>query len=463
MKKNLLLAAMMLAGVSAFAANEGKTYDNFDGYTFTNLYMNSSMKGDWNSYEGKEIPSFDYVATATVFGDKIYVASSKSFAVNADGEVGLDNLGQLIEFDKATGAYIRNIVLTIDGVQINDLLCVNTVSVDDFGHMYVCGYKQNLWAEASNKAVPLNVYIVDPATGALTLAASVEFTEDDRSNTGRTDYIDVVGDLTRQNARCVIMTALSAATEKIVCGWAAEQGDSEFAPHLYGGDYVTLAVEESYPAADAFNGGTALYMLRDDEYSGELFYIDDFHTKPCLYNTEGAMLSSFADYTEADPELPVIQPSQNPNGMCEFQLGDDFFLMYPYEEYDNGQLNRARLTRYGVQGDFATLQPMYNFPQIGLGDKKGAGRRYHVLRAEIKTDANGKQAAEIFNYKTGNGFALYQLAQPGYNGAGVEGVMVSEDANAPVEFFNLQGIRVENPANGVFVRRQGSTVTKVVL
>ena len=39
---------------------------------------------------------------------------------------------------------------------------------------------------------------------------------------------------------------------------------------------------------------------------------------------------------------------------------------------------------------------------------------------------------------------------------------INADANAPVEYFNLQGIRVANPENGVFVRRQGNTVTKVV-
>lgn len=46
-------------------------------------------------------------------------------------------------------------------------------------------------------------------------------------------------------------------------------------------------------------------------------------------------------------------------------------------------------------------------------------------------------------------------------GAGVESVAV--DANAPVEYFNLQGIRVAEPANGIFIRRQGSTTRKVVL
>lgn len=37
------------------------------------------------------------------------------------------------------------------------------------------------------------------------------------------------------------------------------------------------------------------------------------------------------------------------------------------------------------------------------------------------------------------------------------------DENAPVEYFNLQGIRVANPENGIFIRRQGSNVAKVVL
>ncbi len=47
-------------------------------------------------------------------------------------------------------------------------------------------------------------------------------------------------------------------------------------------------------------------------------------------------------------------------------------------------------------------------------------------------------------------------------GAGVEDIDV-EAANAPAEYFNLQGIRVAEPANGIFIRRQGNKVTKVVL
>lgn len=44
---------------------------------------------------------------------------------------------------------------------------------------------------------------------------------------------------------------------------------------------------------------------------------------------------------------------------------------------------------------------------------------------------------------------------------GVEDVTVDE--NAPVEYYNLQGVRVANPENGIYIRRQGSKVGKVLV
>ena len=40
---------------------------------------------------------------------------------------------------------------------------------------------------------------------------------------------------------------------------------------------------------------------------------------------------------------------------------------------------------------------------------------------------------------------------------------VMNDANAPVEYYNLQGVKVANPGKGVFIKKQGSKTTKVVL
>ena len=43
---------------------------------------------------------------------------------------------------------------------------------------------------------------------------------------------------------------------------------------------------------------------------------------------------------------------------------------------------------------------------------------------------------------------------------GVEDITI---ANAPVEYYNLQGVKVARPENGIFIKKQGSKTTKVVL
>lgn len=44
---------------------------------------------------------------------------------------------------------------------------------------------------------------------------------------------------------------------------------------------------------------------------------------------------------------------------------------------------------------------------------------------------------------------------------GIESVVA--DADAEVEYYNLQGVRVINPENGLYIRRQGNTATKVYI
>lgn len=40
---------------------------------------------------------------------------------------------------------------------------------------------------------------------------------------------------------------------------------------------------------------------------------------------------------------------------------------------------------------------------------------------------------------------------------------VTADNDAPVEYFNLQGIRVANPGHGIFIKRQGNKADKIIL
>ena len=45
----------------------------------------------------------------------------------------------------------------------------------------------------------------------------------------------------------------------------------------------------------------------------------------------------------------------------------------------------------------------------------------------------------------------------------IDNVENDSDSQAPVEYFDLQGRPVAHPANGIFIRRQGPKVTKIIL
>lgn len=49
------------------------------------------------------------------------------------------------------------------------------------------------------------------------------------------------------------------------------------------------------------------------------------------------------------------------------------------------------------------------------------------------------------------------------NGQSAIDIITADEQNAPVEYFNLRGEKISNPSNGIFIKRQGSEVTKVRL
>ncbi|MGN0237808.1 MAG: hypothetical protein ACI4AK_06980, partial [Lepagella sp.] len=46
--------------------------------------------------------------------------------------------------------------------------------------------------------------------------------------------------------------------------------------------------------------------------------------------------------------------------------------------------------------------------------------------------------------------------------AAVDGIAADED-NLPVEYYNMQGVKVENPQGGIFIRCQGAKIEKITL
>lgn len=66
-------------------------------------------------------------------------------------------------------------------------------------------------------------------------------------------------------------------------------------------------------------------------------------------------------------------------------------------------------------------------------------------------------------YNNGNQFNLHDILVTKVNGGTVGVEAVAAEADVPAVYYNLQGARVENPAEGLYIRVKGNKVEKVIL
>ena len=107
--------------------------------------------------------------------------------------------------------------------------------------------------------------------------------------------------------------------------------------------------------------------------------------------------------------------------------------------------------------------PMWLAPEGGMSNIKGGGRFYHAIEPTAAYEANGKWAVDVLVYKESAGIGVYTIAEEGFF-AGVDNIEI-ENVNAPVEYFNLNGVNVDqkNLAPGLYITRQGTKVNKVIV
>ena len=73
------------------------------------------------------------------------------------------------------------------------------------------------------------------------------------------------------------------------------------------------------------------------------------------------------------------------------------------------------------------------------------------------SSVNEDGTVNIFQFNPGIRLAKYTFTVPTGNVNEIEA-----DKNAPVEYYNLQGVKVANPEGGIFIKKQGSKAEKVL-
>lgn len=173
--------------------------------------------------------------------------------------------------------------------------------------------------------------------------------------------------------------------------------------------------------------------------------------------------TSFAfDYTDGDKNFVLAY------AVTENQVG-------PYTQ-KNGYSGSTSQVPGGWQKKPGTVSLIYNDVARQLDTYKGitgsvpaqitAGEVYKYshdvkLVQAINNLDNINVVVYLLNLTDGSIANACLIKSATYGEAGVEAV-VADNENAPVEYYNLQGIRIANPSNGVFIRRQGNKVTKVL-
>lgn len=403
MKKFLLTAAIALTAMSqAWAVTDGQTYAEYDGLKIANQWIFDRVHTT-KDYMANDICN-TRARTAVMDDGVIYVGRSEEKMCIVGNDTVMQSV--LHRFSVKDGSQMPDLPLTLNGAPYSRFLGVASVGKDNFHHIWVAPMTSNAQA-----MVP--IYMVDTESGELTLMGNLSKGE----AIERTDYLDVVGDITCEQAKCTIMTVAGSGSDpgspSVYC-WTMEQGESG-ADDWEGGFEGDVFVDftEYYPeTCTGFSLAPVVKMLlgEDEEtrYDGELFYIDCFGRDPVLYSKDGSLIDTFENAPDE-----VKQRDKNANGTCEFSVDGRHFLAYPKGQYDkDGNGCQAYVCEFTDEDmTLGSLEMRWQLPADSLGKVSDTGLRIHCINTETEIDEKGNEVVTLFTFKAYNGMAVYKIGK----------------------------------------------------
>ncbi|MBD5233274.1 MAG: hypothetical protein HDS65_03745 [Bacteroidales bacterium] len=236
----------------------------------------------------------------------------------------------------------------------------------------------------------------------------------------------------------VPLTAFPAAIQKCTStGYAmqyTDEGQNFLA--LYGNPHI----EYTYSAAGKYGNGIA-------KYAGDGNYKP---TGKYFYTPQHSCLSGFNIFNLQGDQY-IIYP-----GGGATRAGDAFAIAR-LTEVD------SPLTDMSMEGESGLAGPLVARAYAATSGSNVAyvGNTAGAVQYTVEEVEGEPYSAYIYVATMGTPLNKWKFSVPDKGIAtGVEAVEV--DSEAPVEYYNLQGVRVANPEKGIYIKRQGATATKVV-
>ena len=213
---------------------------------------------------------------------------------------------------------------------------------------------------------------------------------------------------------------------------------------------ATMKLRINYPLVLAFKNKTNNFVCNGNDFI-QIYGTIDYEVGDVI---PAGWIGCYTLYKDKVPEItdPAnMQPSTENNGFTPAKVS----------AISEADVNKV-VTLENVVFTEATPSTVVNFTGT-VGESSYTFRNNYSLASVEAGTYNVTGVVNIYVPKTGDPTVqFYPTAYEKVEGTtGIADIVADE--NAPVEYFNLQGIRVDNPENGLYIRRQGNKVTKVIV
>lgn len=171
------------------------------------------------------------------------------------------------------------------------------------------------------------------------------------------------------------------------------------------------------------------------------------------YNANGYVKTIPGAGEIEDPETPDTPDAPSSDGYTAY--------------FDNSSSNWSKVYAYSWDAGNGNKEMLGSWPGSAITFDSESGY-YKVTVSETMTtpmiifnNGSGTQTADLSWINNGcynaNGYIKTIMPED----SGIENIF--PDDNSPIEYYNMQGIRVTKPNKGLYIKKQGSKITKIIL
>lgn len=373
-------------------------------YTLTNEWLYSDKL---DNFSANKPATNDYArGMAAKDGIMYFVNRETASLTRVDGATGemLDPLPIIGEhmFEKATVDETTQETKWSAAVT----LAYNDIKFDNAGHALISGCM-------TTGTQHFMVYSVDLTTGAATKLIDEVIYDNHKTKTDSTTRFDAFGVYGDVTGHAIIM-AMDAMSYN---AWRWEINNGIAGPaikvplNINSTDNTYLHDEKGELVS--WNSGAPQCFPVDEDY----FYIDAHACLPTLFQYEldedqgGAVANFIEDFKScaagiilANNEGDTCQMNQGHNGLCEFELNGEYFIVMAATNTAGTPTSSFALYKFAnAAKSFAGLTPMWYFPAAGMGAVTN-GCRTAVPSVEVDEEAG---EATLYVYTNNNGYGVY--------------------------------------------------------